>query len=148
MKTLQHQGFEPGARGLGTYQYAIGVAGGRRFVAFRQTEVAGKTSITNIIEGLASQVLANDLAGVAPDEVDFFEFYPPHLKPLQEWQKVTFDVAAPLYVKPKGFLRRVLWSLIRLIKGPGKPDAWAVTKPMWEPIASAKMDPEIKAAVR
>lgn len=148
MKALQHQGILPGALGLGTYQYAVGVDAGRRFVVFQQTADRTKTSITNLIEGLASQVLATDLAGVEPGLVDFYEFYPPHMSPIQEWQKVTFAEVGPVRNPPRGMLERIIRFALGLFGIEGKPDAWAVAKPQWEAMHPSKVSPEVKAAVR
>lgn len=77
---LHYQGFwKPCA-----CHYAITDLDGKPAVVFVQGPLTN-TSITNMIEVLASLVLAKDLAGHRPDGVRFFEFYPPKLNPLRVW---------------------------------------------------------------
>ena len=133
MKTLQYQGFTKPS----TCQYGIGDLQGKKAVVFVQGPLTN-TSITNMIEVLASRVLCDDLIGTHPRDVRFFEHYPRALQPLAEWQEVTFEEHVEL--DPKLGL---VAKLLELVRGPSEPTAWAVDKPLWSALRAGDVPSEL-----
>lgn len=114
--------------------YAVGEIDGKKAVVFVQGHLT-QTSITNMIEVLASKVLSAELAGTDPTEVRFFEHYPPHLKPLRVWQEVAFAERQKIE-KRSGLLDKLLGAL----RSDKEPPSWTVDSPQWgtvsEPLAA------------
>lgn len=136
---LRYQGFtKPCA-----CHYAIASLDGKPAVVFVQGPLTN-TSITNMIEVLASLVLAKDLAGHQPDAVRFFEYYPPKLNPLRVWQEVTFTESYPLKKPAQGLLAKV----ISMVAGDAEPEAWAVDGPQWQALDDGQVPDAIKALVK
>lgn len=125
MKTLQYYGF---TNKLCACDYLVAELDGQSVVVFKNGPLT-QTSITNMIEVLASKVLANDLQGVDPHQVRFFEYYPPELQPLRVWQEVKFEEAYPLTVKT-GLLTKLLQAVF---PDESKP-VWAVDVPVWQSV--------------
>lgn len=88
------------------------------------------------------EVLCTDLVGRRPDEVRFFEHYRAQLRPIAEWQEVTFASASPLDNR-KGLLAKVLG----LISGDREPQSWIVDDPRWQYLPSTQVPAAIKALV-
>ena len=59
-------------------------------VVFIQKNLKG-TSITNMIEFLASTVVNDELADKDPKDILFFEYYVKELDPLVSWQRVSLN---------------------------------------------------------
>ena len=128
MKTLEYIGFS------GTpcsCQYQIFEVDGQRSVIFVQGALT-QTSITNLIEVLASKILSGDLFGFKPSEVRFFEHYPPRLQPLREWQEVIF--AESMEVRRDGGL---ISKLLDAIQGKSPLTFWTVDDPRWKSVPPA-----------
>lgn len=137
MKTLDYEGFTGPAR----CHYAVGELLGKKVVVFVQGPLTN-TSITNKIEVLASLVLSNDLIGVNPRDVRFFEHYPPSLQG-REWQEVEFAEHLPLADGQRSLLTKMLAA----VTGPSSPTAWAVDKPQWLGMATDKVPVELRRLV-
>jgi hypothetical protein len=139
LKPLRYDGFvEPS-----TCHYAIGELDGKPAVVFVQGPLSN-TGITNVIEVLASRVLAAELAGRQPADVRFFEHYPPALNPIREWQEVTFKEVHPVPAPADGWIAR----LRALVAGERSPRSWAVAKPQWHPIATSRVPPALTDLLR
>lgn len=130
MKTLHYQGFTGKPCSC---EYAIGRLGDKTAVVFVQGPL-NQTSITNLIEVLASKVLCTDLTGTQPANVRFFEHYPPTLQPIVAWQEVVLR-ATSLLPKPGGLMAKFLG----LFAGESGPDLWVVDEPVWGPIPPADL---------
>lgn len=102
MKQMQYVGF---TRKSCFCNYLVAELDGQTVVIFEDLGLV-QTSITNTVEDLASQVLANDLKGVDPTRVRFFLHYPARFNPLAEWQEVAFKSHDPVYEK-KSLLGKV-----------------------------------------
>lgn len=128
MKTLQYTGFTGKQCNC---QYKVGTVDDHLAVVFVQG-ASNQTSITNMIEVLASKVLGEDLAGKIPESVRFFEYYPPPSKPIVEWQEVIFDECTEVS-KDKGMLAK----LLSFAKNERQPKTWIVDSPRWKPVPAA-----------
>jgi hypothetical protein len=137
MQTMIYQGFA----NTSECQYAIGEEGGKKLVVFVQGPLTN-TSITNMIEVLASRVLCADLAGTDPSDVRFFEYYPAHLNPIRAWQEVSFEERRPVD-ESTGLLAK----LLQVLSGPTKPSAWCVDKPQWSALSERDVPPAARALV-
>lgn len=131
----------PGLVNVSECQYAIGEDGGKKLVVFVQGPLAN-TSITNMIEVLASRVLCAELAGTDPSDVRFFEHYPAHLKPVRAWQEVSFKERTTIDASSG-----LLTKLLQVLSGPAKPNAWCVDKPQWMALAEHDVPPAARALV-
>lgn len=138
MKVLEYVGF---SNNVCKCQYAIGEEGGKTVVVFVQGPLTF-TSITNMIEVLASRILCSDLAGTDPATVRFFEYYPPALKPLRVWQEVSFEEHNEVR-EEKGLVAK----LLQVVTGPGEVKAWTVDKPVWRAIEGASVPGAVKGLV-
>lgn len=107
--------------------------GGRPGIIFIQRPDM-TTSITNRIEIIASLLLKQDFLGVSPKSLRFFEHYPSQLRPLIDWQEVSFSEKTGCFLK-NGLWSRVMQKLISAM-----PDYWTVDSPMWHPVG-----PNLKA---
>ena len=130
MKTLHYEGFTGKPCSC---EYAIGRLGEKTVVVFVQGPL-NQTSMTNLIEVLASKVLCTDLTGRQPAQVRFFEHYPPSLRPIVAWQEVTF-LTSSLLPKPGGLMAKFLG----LLAGESAPDSWVVVVPAWGPVPAADL---------
>lgn len=130
MKKLPYNGFSNTSSAC---EYGIGDIGGKTAIVFLQT-TSGGTSITNMIEALTMHVLATDLKGVAPNQVRVFEHYAPSLKPLHEWQEVSFEDIGEIQ-EEKSIARK----LIELVVPSNEPRNWYVNGPSWKPVTPADL---------
>lgn len=137
MQTMTYQGVAKASE----CQYAIGEEGGKKLVVFVQGPLSN-TSITNMIEVLASRVLCADLAGTDPSDVRFFEHYPAHLEPIRAWQEVSFEERHPID-ESTGLLAK----LLQVLSGPEKPRAWCVDKPRWSALSERDVPPAARSLV-
>ena len=95
------------------------------------------TSITNSIEAIVGLMLRQDFAGLSPKSLRFFEYYPPNLKPIVDWQEVSFSETK------SHFLKNDLWSRATRKLFSAEPDYWSVDHPSWSPVG-----PALKADLR
>lgn len=110
--------------------------GGRSGVIFIQRSPMA-TSITNSIEAIVGLMLQQDFLGVSPKSLRFFEYYPPNLKPIVDWQEVSFSETK------SHFLKNDLWSRATRKLFSAEPDYWSVDHPSWSPVG-----PALKADLR
>ncbi len=137
MRTMEYTGF---TNKTCFCRYQITEIDGQQIVIFEQSARI-QTSITNVIEDLASQVLENDLRGTEPSEVRFFEYYPSHLRPLVDWQEVKFRDVDPVY-KDIGLSEKIR----ALFGAKQSPERWSVEKPEWSPV-SQKMKSQLQSVL-
>lgn len=97
------------------------------------------TSITNTIETIVSQILATDLLGTDPAELRVFEHYPASMKPIVEWQEVTFEGKDKR--KPR---RTIVQALMELVSPSQQP--YVVWNPDWHQV-SPSMQVKLAAAI-
>ncbi|MDA8445626.1 hypothetical protein [Paracidovorax valerianellae] len=128
MKTLQYIGFTGKQCSC---QYKVGTVANDLIVVFVQGPL-NQTSITNLIEVLASKVLGEDLSEENPQSVRFFEHYPHHLNPLREWQEVVFEERHEV-AKDKGLMAK----LLSFTKSENPQSTWIVDSPYWKPVPTA-----------
>jgi hypothetical protein len=129
MRTLTYPGFSNKACHCGFVLIPAGTLPGEKSgVVFVQRSL-NQTSITNQIEVIASIALDSALRGQNPNTIRFFEYYPADLKPLVEWQEVTFSTTYGLYKNMGAFAR-----LMRSIKH-AEPDFYEVETPGWHPVS-------------
>lgn len=98
---LQHSGFASPSE----CAYGVFDVDGMKWVIF--VELHKGTSITNMIEHLATMVYNSDLSDVPPEQIRWFEYYTPKYQPIVDWQEVGFGengVSAPEH-KPSAFER-------------------------------------------
>jgi hypothetical protein len=125
MKKLKYQGFDRQAE----CAYAIGEMNGTTLLVFKMLNLS-RTSITNVIEDITSEILRTDLRGVDPAKVRFFEYYPPSMEPLRVWQEVTFGDSH--LMRPKTGILQSIWQSIRKFFGKQQQDCyWVVSAPNW-----------------
>lgn len=122
--TLTYNGF---TNAVCEANYIIEQSGDRYTVVLIQTPKSW-TSVTNMVEVLASKVLAHELVGVNPSMVDFYEYYDPSMKPLYVMQRVSFkDVGK---INPPG-----LWSKMLGYVNAERETTFAVDTPAWNPVS-------------
>lgn len=99
--------------------YIIETKDGRHTVIFIQTP-RSKTSITNMIEVLASKILAHELTTIPPKDIEFYEYYDPSTKPIYSVRAVSFsDTHCQI-------------PLVKKIFGVGgRNPVWIVDSPLW-----------------
>jgi len=122
--TLTYNGF---TNAVCECDYIIEQSGDRYTVILIQTPKS-KTSVTNMVEVLASKILAHELVGVNPSMVDFYEYYDPAMKPLYVMQRVSFKDAG--IINPPG-----LWGKMLGIVSAKHEQAFAVDTPAWNPVS-------------
>lgn len=138
MKTISAQDF------LGNqspYRYVTGKLAGRPVVVFIQDAPIRTTSITNLIEVLATKAVAVEFPNTDPSSVRFFEFYPPELNPMIDWQEVMFQECS-LMNEPCTLLEK----LAQLFVGT-KEQAWLLDKPQWHRPITAEEQRELQKLV-
>lgn len=109
--------------------YHIVELAGKQAVIFQQLDAAKNTSITNVVEALATQVLQGPLRGTNPKTLRFFEYYPAKMLPLSEWLEVSFEIMLPMY-RYNNFAARIA----RMFGVGDGPVAWVVDGPVWHPV--------------
>jgi hypothetical protein len=110
--------------------------GGRPGIVFIQRSPMS-TSITNSIETIVSMMLKQDFEGALPKSLRFFEYYPANLKPIFDWQEVSFAQSE------SHFLKNDLWNRITRKLSSAKPNYWSVDQPSWNPVG-----PTLKAELQ
>lgn len=105
-------------------------------LVFHQTTLT-TTSITNVIEDLATYAMNAHWEGVDPNLIIVIEHYAPQLNPITEWQQVTFADAG--LVDDRGLADRVLDTLLPFVRKP-RPMRTVVANPQWNP-----MTPQMQA---
>lgn len=126
MKKLHYIGF---SNQVCSCRYKTVTIDGRLCLVIQQTEDS-TTSITNTIETLVSQILATDLLGMDPTDLRVFEHYPASLKPIVEWQEVTFEGNQKR--KPR---RTIVQALMELVSPTEQP--YVVWNPNWYQVSTA-----------
>jgi len=109
-----------------SYSYVSGTLSSNPVIIFAQNPQSRSTSITNLIEELATQALAAEFPGIAPSAIRFFEYYSPEQNPLFVWQEVVFEDHTPRE-EDKG----VLGKFAELLFGKPPPSAWILGRPHW-----------------
>ncbi|MGP3508677.1 hypothetical protein [Paracidovorax citrulli] len=122
MKKLEYRGF---SNTPSECKYGIGVINGKTAIVFHQT-VQGGTSITNMIEHLTMHVLATDLPRVDPNQVRVFEHYDQHLRPVSEWQEVTFQEMGEIQEE-----KNIAEKLIEFVSRSSPSKRYYVDGPSW-----------------
>jgi hypothetical protein len=135
MKKLHYIGFSNQVCSCG---YKTVTIDGRLCLIIQQTQDS-TTSITNTIETLVSQILATDLLGTDPAELRVFEHYPANMKPIVEWQEVTFEEKHKR--KPR---RTIVQALVDLVSPTEQP--YVVWHPNWYGV-SASMQAKLAAEI-
>lgn len=130
LQSLSYRGFDGGVCYCDYRLIQSGVLpGGLPAIVFVQSADM-TTSITNRIEAITSKALETFLCGTLPKKVRVFEFYPASLKPIVDWQEVTFSQVFGCSVE-RGFLSSWLYKL----RG-SQPDFWSVASPSWHSVGS------------
>jgi len=115
-------------------EYGIGEIDGSIAIVFYQNALIG-TSITNMIEHLTIHVLANNLPGTPPENVRVFEHYNPELRPMIEWQEVSFGSSGEI---DEG--RSVIRKLIELVIPSTDSPKYYVDAPIWNPVTNESIE--------
>jgi len=131
METLDFNGF---GNTPSSCEYGVGEIDGSVAIVFYQNALIG-TSITNMIEHLTIYVLANSLSGTSPENVRVFEHYNPELRPIIEWQEVSFGSAGEID-DGKSVIRKLIELVIPSTESP----RYYVDAPIWNPIASEEIE--------
>jgi hypothetical protein len=108
----------------------FGQINGQPAIVFHQTKLT-VTSITNVIEDLSTYAMNAHFKGVDPKTIIVIEHYDPHLNPIAEWQRVTFEVAE--LVDDRGFVEKVLDTTLAFARKP-RAKRTVVAKPQWSPV--------------
>lgn len=109
-----------------SYCYVRGSLASHPAIVFVQGPQSRSTSITNLIEDLATAVVAVEFPGTEPSAVRFFEYYSPDQNPLFVWQEVVFEELVPQEGE-LGFFGK----LAEMVFGKSPPSAWSLEKPQW-----------------
>jgi hypothetical protein len=115
-------------------EYCVGEINGGVAIVFYQNASIG-TSITNMIEHLTIHVLANRLTGTPPENVRVFEHYNPELKPIIEWQEVSFGSSGEI---DEG--KSVIGRLIELVIPSTDSPRYYVDAPIWNPVTRDEIE--------
>lgn len=130
MKKLEYLGF---TNKLCECEYGISTINGENILIIKQT-LNSKTSITNVIETIVSNILAKDLFGKNPENIRIFEHYPATLDNPQVWQEVKFKKTYEMY-PDMSFIDK----LKQLLLVQGKERYWAVDDPDWSSVSDRKL---------
>jgi hypothetical protein len=88
-----------------------------------------------MIEHLTIHVLANRLTGTPPENVRVFEHYNPELKPIIEWQEVSFGSSGEI---DEG--KSVIGRLIELVIPSTDSPRYYVDAPIWNPVTRDEIE--------
>jgi hypothetical protein len=122
MKTASYIGFN---NDICTCGYVFDTINGVPCLVLKQMP-GSKTAITLLVEDIVNQLLRGDLLGVDATKMRVFEFYPPSINPLVNWQEVTFKVAKR---EPR---KTIVESIVEFFKPMEQP--YVVWNPSWNPI--------------
>ena len=122
-------------------QYVVGTVNSRDAIVFIQGPLRN-TSVTNVIEAITTKVLADSFPEVDPTTVDIYEHYPPHLRPIREWQKVEFEV----YKEEESGFKGLILRVTEMLFGPGSRHYY-VSHPVWSGISDSVLIAELQAVI-